>query len=123
MLQWMGSGRRAVDSEYLVVLVAVSDVDTGVQLGRRLVEERLAACVQVMPSGTAIYRWQGELYTEPQVQLLIKTRKSVWQSLCARLVELHPDKVPEILALPVVDGLPEYLSWLGESTGEPGAVG
>lgn len=112
-----------MDSEYLVVLVAVSDVDTGIQLGRRLLEERLAACVQVMPSGTAIYRWQGELYAEPQVQLLIKTRKSVWQSLCLRVVELHPDEVPEILALPVVDGLPEYLNWLGESTGEPRAVG
>ena len=112
----------AVNSEYLVVLVAISDFDTGVQLGQRLVEERLAACVQVMPSGTAIYRWQGELYVEPQVQLLIKTRKSIWQGLCARVVELHPDEVPEILALPIADGLPEYLSWLGESTGEPGAA-
>lgn len=111
-----------MDSEYLVVLVAVSDVDAGVQLGRKLVEERLAACVQVMPSGTAIYRWQGELFVEPQVQLLIKTRKSVWQSLRARVVDLHPDEVSEILALPVVDGLPEYLGWLSESTGEPGAV-
>jgi len=106
-----------VDPEYVVVLVAVSDVDAGVQLGRRLVEERLAACVQVMPSGTAIYRWQGELHVEPQVQLLIKTRKIVLQSLCARVAALHPDEVPEILALPVVDGLPEYLSWLGESLG------
>lgn len=111
-----------MDPEHLVVLVAISDVGSGVQLGRRLVEERLAACVQVMPSGTAIYRWQGELYVEPQAQLLIKTRKCVWQSLRTRVVELHPDEVPEILALPVVDGLPEYLSWLGESTGEPDAV-
>ncbi len=111
-----------MESEYLVVLVAVSDIDTGVQLGRRLVEEQLAACVQVMPSGTAIYRWQGELYVEPQVQLLIKTRKKTWQGLRARVVELHADEVPEILALPVVDGLPEYLSWLDESTGGPRTV-
>ena len=111
-----------MDPEHLVVLMAVSDAATGVQLGRQLVEERLAACVQVMPAGTAIYRWQGELYVEPQVQLLIKTRKAMWESLRARVVELHADHVPEILALPVVDGLPAYLSWLHEATEAPAAA-
>ncbi len=110
-----------MDPEFLVVLVTVSDADTGVQLGRQLVEEHLAACVQVMPVGTAIYRWQGELYVEPQAQVLIKTRKTLWESLRARVVELHPDQVPEILALPIVDGLPAYLGWLRESTGAPDA--
>jgi periplasmic divalent cation tolerance protein len=105
-----------VDAEYLVVLVAVAAADTGVRLGRQLVEERLAACVQVLEGGTAIYRWQGDLYVDPQAQLIIKTTAAAWERLRRRIVELHADEVPEILALPVVDGLPAYLSWLGDST-------
>lgn len=108
-----------MDPEFLVVLVTVSDADTGIRLGRQLVEEHLAACVQVIPGGTAIYRWQGELYVESQAQLLIKTRKTRWENLRIRVIELHSDQVPEILALPVVDGLPAYLSWLRESTDAP----
>jgi periplasmic divalent cation tolerance protein len=93
----------------------MANADEGVRLGRQLVEERLAACVQVLPGGMAIYRWQGTLYEEPQAQLLIKSTRSAWEGLAARIVALHPDEVPEILALPVVDGLPAYLSWLAES--------
>ncbi|MGE5601851.1 MAG: divalent-cation tolerance protein CutA [Nitrososphaerales archaeon] len=106
-----------MDAEYLVVLVTLATADAGVQLGRQLVEERLAACVQVLEGGTAVYRWQGELYVEPQAQLIIKTTAPAWERLRRRIVELHADEVPEILALPVPDGLPAYLSWLSESAG------
>lgn len=105
-----------MDAEYLVVLVTVAAEETGLQLGRQLVEEHLAACVQVLRSGTAIYRWQDQLYADPQAQLIIKTTASAWERLRRRIVELHSDEVPEILALPVMDGLPGYLSWLSEST-------
>jgi periplasmic divalent cation tolerance protein len=105
----------AVDAEYLVVLVTVATADIGVELGRQLVEERLAACVQVLGGGTAIYRWQGELYIDPQVQLVVKTTAPAWERLRQRIVELHADEVPEILALRMADGLPAYLSWLSES--------
>jgi periplasmic divalent cation tolerance protein len=107
--------RKAVDVKALVVLVTVTGEEAAVDLGRRLVEEGLAACVQVLPGGTAIYRWQGELQVDPQVQLIIKTTVAAWERVRDRIVELHADEVPEILALPVVDGLPAYLSWLGES--------
>jgi periplasmic divalent cation tolerance protein len=102
------------DDGYLVVLVSVSDAKGGVALGRALVEERLAGCVQVIPGGTAIYRWQGVLYTDAQAQLIIKTTRAVWPALQARIVELHSDDVPEILALPVSDGLTAYLQWMDE---------
>jgi periplasmic divalent cation tolerance protein len=107
------------DTEYIVVLCTVSDTQTGgreaaVALARALVEEHLAACVQVIPGGTAIYRWQGQLYTEPQAQLLIKTRADAWPCLRGRIVALHGDEVPEILALPVVDGHAPYLAWIDE---------
>ena len=105
-----------MEADYLVVLVTLADAEAGVALGRTLVEEALAACVQVIPGGTAIYRWQGQLNTDAQVQLIIKTRRTVWPCLRERIVELHADEVPEILALPIVDGLPAYLRWLDEAT-------
>jgi periplasmic divalent cation tolerance protein len=105
-----------VGEELIVVLVTVADAETGIRLGRQLVEERLAACVQVIPGGTAIYRWAGEVHADPQTQLLIKSTRSRWDDLQARIVALHADEVPEILALPVVAGLPAYLAWAGEST-------
>lgn len=105
-----------MDANSLVVLVTIADAEAGAALGRTLVEESLAACVQVIPGGTAIYRWQGELRTDPQVQLIIKARQAVWPRLRERIVELHGDEVPELLALPVVDGLPAYLRWLEEAT-------
>ena len=105
-----------MSADYLVVLVTVADAAAGVALGRTLVEEELAACAQVMPGGTAIYRWQGEMHADPQTQLLIKTRRGVWPALQSRILALHDDEVPEILALPVADGLPAYLGWLDEMT-------
>jgi periplasmic divalent cation tolerance protein len=103
------------DADYLVVLVTVASAEAGVALARALVAERLAGCVQVIPGGTAIYRWQGQLCADPQAQLVVKTRQAAWPALCKRILELHSDEVPEILALPVADGLPAYLRWLDDS--------
>jgi periplasmic divalent cation tolerance protein len=103
------------EADYLAVLVSLSDAKAGVALGRALVEERLAGCVQVIPGGTAIYRWQGVIYTDPQAQLIIKTTRAAWPALQARIAELHGDEVPEILALPVADGLPAYMRWMDDA--------
>lgn len=103
-------------SGYLVVLVTVGSAEAGQALARTLVEEGLAGCAQVIPGGTAIYRWRGEVHADPQTQLIIKTRQDVWPRLRERITELHTDEVPEILALPVADGLPAYLKWLDEVT-------
>ncbi len=105
-----------MDANYLVVLVTIPDAAAGAALGRTLVDERLAACVQMIPGGTAIYRWEGKLNTDPMAQLIIKTRGDVWPALRGRIVALHSDETPEILALPVTDGLPAYLRWLNEMT-------
>ncbi len=99
----------------LVVLVTVGNAAAGLDLGRKVVEEGLAACVQVIPGGTAIYRWQGAIHTEPQAQLIIKTTVTAWPALQARIAALHSDDVPEILALPVTAGLPAYLAWLKDT--------
>lgn len=103
------------DVEGRVVLVTVPDAYRGREIGRRLVEERLAACVNVLPGATSIYRWEGEVMEEPEALLVVKTTAPRLAALRERLVLLHPYDVPELLALPVEDGLPDYLEWLGAS--------
>jgi periplasmic divalent cation tolerance protein len=105
-----------MDTDYLAALTTTATAEAGMALGRTLVEEGLAACVQVIPGGVAIYRWQEQLYTESQAQLIIKTRRDVWPALQARILELHGEETPELLALPVAAGLPAYLRWLDEMT-------
>ena len=106
-----------MDAKYLVVLVTITDAEAGVAQGRTLVEEALDAGVQVILGGTAIYRWQGAIKVAPQAHI-IKTRRLVWPCLRARLVELHDDEDSEILALPIADGLPNYLRWLADCRGD-----
>lgn len=105
-----------MDTDFLVVLATVADEGTGIALARTLVEEGLAACVQVNGTGTAVYRWEGQLIVDPQVQLIVKTGRAAWPALRDRWVELHADEVPELIALALVDGLPAYLSWIRENT-------
>lgn len=104
-----------IASDYLLVFVSIADADSGRALGRTLVDEGLAACVQVLPGGTAIYRWEGKTEVETMTQLIIKTRAVSWPALMRRIVALHPDEVPEILAVPVQTGLPAYLHWMDQT--------
>jgi len=80
-----------------------------------LVEERLAACVNLVPGLTSIYRWQNSLQREPECLLLIKTSAARFESLRARLRVLHPYDTPEIVGLPITHGDSEYLQWLTEN--------
>lgn len=81
-----------------------------------LVEEHLAGCVNVVPGLTSIYMWQGSLRREPECLLLIKTSTDRFEDLQDRLRALHPYELPEIIALPISQGDPDYLAWLTENT-------
>ena len=105
-----------VATEARLVLTTLPDRDAALAMARTLVEERLAACVSLLGEATSVYRWQGAVETAPEVPLLIKTTSTAWPELCARIAALHPYEVPEIIALPVTDGLPAYLAWIGSST-------
>ncbi len=100
------------DSGYLLVFVTVADAEFGRVMGRTLVDEGLVACVQVIPGGTAIYRWEGETQVEAMTQLILKTRAGAWPALMERIAGIHSDEVPEILVVPVQAGLPAYLRWM-----------
>src|SRR5579871_5436235 len=99
-------------NEALVVTTTLPSRDQAAALARALVDERLAACVQIVDGLRSIYRWQGQICDEPEVLCLIKTARARWEALRARVAELHPYDVPELLALPVAAGSAPYLDWL-----------
>ena len=103
-------------TEALVVLITAPSSEEGEAIARALVEEKLAACVNVIPGMTSFYRWRGELQREGEVLLVVKSRRGLFDRLAARVRELHSYQVPEIIALPVIVGDEDYLRWLSETT-------
>jgi periplasmic divalent cation tolerance protein len=101
--------------EFGVMLTTVPDLETARRLARLLVEERLAACVQ-LSAIESFYRWDGKVANEPETLLLIKTRTALFDALLRRIKDLHPYTVPEIVALPFAAGQPLYLEWIAGST-------
>lgn len=100
-----------------VALTTIGSLDEGRRMARLLVERRLAACVNIIPSLTSIYRWQGAVEDAQEVLLLMKTTLEQLPSLEAAVRELHSYEVPEFLALEVVSGSQPYLDWLTDSVG------
>jgi periplasmic divalent cation tolerance protein len=94
-----------------VVLVTAGSEAEADRLARHLVEARLAACVSIH-AVRSIYRWQGQVQAEPEWQLVIKTDLSQFDRLAEAIAQHHSYEVPEIIALPIVAGLPAYLTWL-----------
>lgn len=103
-------------AEALEVHVTLPNTDAARALGRTLVEERLAACVNVVPGVVSIYSWEGTIHEDGEVLCLIKTAPECFEKLRARVLELHPYEVPEVLAFAVDDGSRDYLDWLRRNT-------
>jgi periplasmic divalent cation tolerance protein len=99
-------------------MVTGPDRETLVRIGRALVEERLAACVNVLPGHMSVYRWEGEVHVDAEALAVVKTTGSAAQSVCQRVAELHPYDLPECVAINVVEGSRRYLEWVRESVGE-----
>jgi periplasmic divalent cation tolerance protein len=105
-----------VTEGYVIVLTTIGlDVDPAV-LGTLLVEERLAACVNVLPEMDSFFRWRGAVERDQERQVVIKTTASRLPDLEQRLHELHPNELPEFLVLPVQQGSEAYLRWVTNST-------
>ncbi|WP_374249090.1 divalent-cation tolerance protein CutA [Thermomonas sp.] len=100
----------------LLCLCTCPDMATAERIAGTLVEEQLAACVNLLPGVTSLYRWQGRLQRDAEVLLLIKTTRDRYPALQARLPQLHPYELPELLAVEAADGLPAYLHWLAAAT-------
>ena len=103
-------------TDALVVITTVASEEEAVRLVRALLERRLIACGTVLPGARSLYRWQDKVADESEVVVLLKTRSARLESLQAAFGELHPYKVPELLALPVSAGLDKYLDWINSET-------
>ncbi|MDB5839083.1 MAG: divalent-cation tolerance protein CutA [Herminiimonas sp.] len=100
----------------LLVLSNVPDASVAQDLARHVVALRLAACVNILPGVQSIYQWQGKVEVADEVTLFIKTTTALYPELEAAIKARHPYDVPEIIALPIVDGLPAYLAWIMQET-------
>jgi periplasmic divalent cation tolerance protein len=96
----------------VALLLTAPDEETGRRIARTLVEERLAACVNVLPRVHSVYRWKGAVEEAAEVMLIAKTRAERAAALAARVRALHPYELPEVLALPVTGGSQAYLRWV-----------
>lgn len=104
----------------LVVIITAPDQAQGEKIARTLIGERLAACVNLIPGVKSFYWWQGKMCEEGEFLLLVKTRSGLLEKLTERVKAIHPYEVPEIIALPIIQGLSEYLDWVRRETGEGG---
>lgn len=100
----------------ILVLTNMPDLHGAQALARRLVELKLAACVNILPGVKSIYRWQGEIEEADEITVMIKTTQFRYAELELAIKENHPYQVPEIIALPVTEGLDTYLGWIAQET-------
>jgi periplasmic divalent cation tolerance protein len=101
----------------IIVLITASSGDEAARIGKALVDEHLAACVNVIPSVRSFFFWEGTTQDAHELLMLCKSRKHVLEKLIHRVKALHSYSVPEIIALPVAGGSEDYLAWFRENTG------
>ncbi|HXB68402.1 MAG TPA: divalent-cation tolerance protein CutA [Candidatus Acidoferrales bacterium] len=104
-------------TDKIVVLSTCANEEEAGKLARALVEERLAACVSIVPGVKSFYHWKGAVESSAECLLVVKSSRALFAPLRAALDRLHSYDVPEVLALPIVDGAPSYLDWLDASIG------
>ncbi len=108
------------DATYCVVLVTAGSRENASLIAGTLIEERLAACCNILPGLTSVYRWEGRVAEDEEVLLICKTRTEHFPQLERRVRDLHTYDVPEVIQLPVTAGSAPYLAWIDESlTGSP----
>ncbi len=103
-----------MQAEVLLVFSTFPDAEKAGEVARRLVEEKLAACANILPGLQSIYTWEGSVTEASEVLCLFKVTRDGYPALARRLAELHPYEVPEIIGLSVAEGLPAYLGWVAQ---------
>src|SRR4030043_56526 len=102
--------------EFIVVFVTCGSEEEALKIAHSLVEERLAACVNLISPVRSIYRWEGKIWDEKEWILFIKTQKERFEELERKVKSLHSYSVPEIVGIPIIEGASSYLEWLTEMT-------
>jgi len=102
---------------YIVVFITAGSKEEAQKIARGLLEEKLAACVNIIDGVESHFWWQGKIDSAKEALLVIKTKKELFNKLAKKVKSLHSYSVPEIIALPIVTGNTEYLNWINDSTG------
>jgi periplasmic divalent cation tolerance protein len=105
--------------DHIIVLVTATSQEEAARIGTSLVDEHLAACVNILPEVRSLFFWEGKTRDEREALLIVKSGLPLMDRLVARVKELHSYTVPEIIALPIVAGSREYLDWMQSSTAQP----
>jgi periplasmic divalent cation tolerance protein len=103
-------------TDAVVVLTTITNNDEAVALVKELLDRRLIACGTIFSAARSLYRWEGKVADETEAMLMLKTRSGCVEGLRRAFTELHPYKVPELLAIPVTGGLERYLGWINTET-------
>lgn len=103
-------------TDKIVVITNCGSAEEADKIARALLDLRLAACVNILPKVRSLYHWQGAIAEEEEWTLLIKTRRALFEPLCQELRRIHSYTTPEAIAIPIVDGLPEYVDWISRET-------
>ena len=101
---------------YIVAFVTAKDVEEAQKIAEGLVQDRLVACVNVVKDIKSVFWWEGNVDKSDEVLLILKSQKSLLKKIIKKVKELHSYQLPEIIALPIIDGSKDYLKWVGEST-------
>jgi len=112
----MDEGKVIAGGEAIVVLIAVASRGEAEKIARRLVEDRLAACVNLVPQVRSFFTWEGKLSQEDEVLLVVKSRRARFRELADTVKALHSYSVPEIIAMPILEGAADYLRWITDAT-------
>ena len=102
-------------ASYVIVFMTVPDEKEVTKIVRSLLKERLIACANIVGPVSSLFWWEGKIDKASEFLVIMKSRKDLFKKLSERVKELHSYEVPEVIALPVIEGLPSYLNWLGAS--------
>lgn len=110
---------HAAHDTVVLVFTTAPDSETANAIAARLLEERLIACANILPGATSVYRWEGEVRSESEVVLILKSLAGVGARLSRRVAELHPYDLPELLTVEATDGSERYLDWVRQEVAVP----
>lgn len=107
-------------TDKVIVYTTCGNAEDAGKLAQRLIEGRLAACVNVVPGVQSYYRWKGTIVNDTELLLIIKTARGLVDSLRLEMEKLHPYELPELIVAPIIDGSPNYLAWLEQEVAAEG---
>ena len=101
---------------YIVILATAMNTEEANKIAKKLVDDKLVACVNMVENVSSVFRWEGKVDEAKEVLMILKSRKDLFEKIAETIKSLHSYSVPEIIALPIIDGNQDYLNWIKEST-------